>query len=208
MTAAEECSAIDRVLEGDASAFEPLVLDNQERVYRLALRMTRDPDDALDVSQEAFLRAYSHLRAFKRESQFSVWLYRITYNICTDVLRKRARENRIDVVYTDEYGEECELDIPDVRPLPEDVVLRRELHDAVSAGIDKLPPMHREILLLREVSGMCYADIARVMCVGEGTVKSRLSRARQALARILTVDGTIGADLRLNKKDVGEVSGQ
>jgi RNA polymerase sigma-70 factor (ECF subfamily) len=208
LTAAEECSAIDRVLEGDASAFEPLVLDNQKSVYHLALRMTRDPDDALDVSQEAFLRAYSHLSTFKRESRFSVWLYRITYNICTDLLRKKSRENRIDLVYTDEYGEEYEQELPDIRPLPEDVVLRRELHDAVSAGIDKLPPAHREVLLLREISGMCYADIARVMCVGEGTVKSRLSRARQALARILIEDGTISADLRLNKKDVGEVNGQ
>ncbi|MDR1590201.1 MAG: sigma-70 family RNA polymerase sigma factor [Oscillospiraceae bacterium] len=198
MTAAEERSAIDRTLGGDVSAFEALVLDNQKNVYNLALRLTGDENDALDASQEAFLRAYTHLGSFKGESRFSVWLYRITYNVCSDFLRKRARDRSAQIISLDEYGDGRESDIPDVRALPEDALLRRELREAIRKGIDSLPPVYRETLLLRESSGMSYADIADVMCVGEGTVKSRLSRARQALVRVLTENGTLGGEDRLN----------
>lgn len=199
MTAVEEGSAIERTLGGDASAFEALVLDNQKNVYNLALRLTGDENDALDASQEAFLRAYTHLGSFKRESRFSVWLYRITYNICSDILRKKARDRDAHIISLDEYGDERDPDIPDMRALPEDVLLRRELFGAIVKGIESLPPVYRETLLLRESSGMSYADISEVMGVGEGTVKSRLSRARQSLVRILTENGTLGDEKRLNK---------
>jgi RNA polymerase sigma-70 factor (ECF subfamily) len=197
LTAAEERSAIDRTLEGDASAFEALVLNNQKNVYNLALRMTGDENDALDVSQEAFLRAYTHLGSFKGESRFSVWLYRITYNICSDLLRKKARDKSVHIISLDEYGDGREPELPDARALPEDMLLRRELFAAVVKGLESLPPVYRETLLLRESSGLSYADIAEVTGVSEGTVKSRLSRARQALARILTENGTLGDEKRL-----------
>ncbi|MDR1299148.1 MAG: RNA polymerase sigma factor [Oscillospiraceae bacterium] len=210
MTAEEESAVIAKVLDGDSPSFEALVLDNQKKVYNLAFRLTGDGNDALDVSQESFLRAYTHLGTFKGECRFGVWLYRITYNICTDLLRKRARESSYgETVSLSGYGEEREIEIPDVRELPEDALLRRELSDAVSEGIALLPPMHRQILLLREVSGMSYCDIASVIGLSEGTVKSRLSRARDALARILEKNGTIQAKIRHKKKATdGEASGR
>ncbi|MDR2665069.1 MAG: RNA polymerase sigma factor [Oscillospiraceae bacterium] len=202
MTSEEERAAIEGVLDGDQSSFEALVLDNQKKVYNLALRLTGDANDALDASQESFLRAYTHLGAFKGECRFGVWLYRITYNICTDLLRKRARESALgEMVSLSGDGQEREIEIPDVRGLPEDALLRRELTDAVNRAMGLLPPMHRQILLLREVSGMSYADIAVVIGHGEGTVKSRLSRARAALAEILAKNGTIGAEIRHKQKE-------
>lgn len=204
MTIDEERSAIAGVMGGDASSFEALVLDNQKKVYNLALRLTGNEDDALDLSQEAFLRAYTHLGSFKAESRFFVWLYRITYNICTDFLRKRARERGAGIVSLSEYDEEGDMEIPDARALPEEALLRKETRERIGECVERLSPAHREILLLRELSGMSYAELASVTGAGEGTIKSRLSRARQALARELTADGTIEGKLRHTEKQSDE----
>ena len=202
MTAEEEQEIIRRVLDGDRNAFEELVLANQKNVYNLALKMTSDEEDALDISQEAFIKAYRQLSGFRGESRFSVWLYRLTYNLCIDFLRKKPREAAVSLTSRDD-DDPRDVEIADFRYLPEDDVIRRETRKAITESIGELAPQHREILVMREITGMSYADISSVLKISAGTVKSRLSRARLSLAGILTDKGTFPDGFRLKEQKAG-----
>lgn len=204
MTREEERSVIERVLSGDTDAFAAIVLAYQKYVYNLALRMLRNADDALDVSQEVFLRAYSSLCDFRGESRLSVWLYRTTNNLCVDWLRKQKRRAEVSLTTSDADMEEAVLDIPDNRSTPEDVLLRREQRDVLEAGLRALPKEAREILLLRESGGLSYEEIAESLHIGLGTVKSRLARARKKLGKYLSESGNFfeSAPSKERKKEV------
>lgn len=188
MTKEEELELIQKVLDGDSSSYEKLVLENQTRVYNLALRMVGNEDDAFDMSQEAFLKAYNSIGSFRGESRFSVWLYRLTSNVCLDFLRSEGRRAHNSLTYIDEEDEK-ELDIPDERFTPQTELERNELRQAVRTGLLKLPRDYRVILLLREIDGLSYEEIADVLKLETGTVKSRIFRARKKLCDILTCDG-------------------
>ena len=194
----DEQKIIRKVLDGDGNAFEELVLANQKNVYNLAMKMTNNEEDALDLSQEAFLKAYRQLGNFRGESKFSVWLYRLTYNLCIDFIRKRPKSNVISLSFEDESGDAQELEIPDFRSLPEDAVFRGEMRQTIAESIKELGTKHREILVMREITGMSYSEIADTLNVNEGTVKSRLARARESLASILVEKGTFPEGFRLN----------
>ena len=196
MNVDEELRIIQRIMDGDKNAFEELVLANQKNVYNLALKMTGNEEDALDISQEAFLKAYRQLFGFRGDSRFSVWLYRLTYNLCIDFLRKKPRGVMVSLANSDD-DDSRDLDIPDVRYLPEDSVLRRETRKTIVESINELGPGHREILVMREITGMSYTDIAYVLKISAGTVKSRLARARMSLANILVDKGTFPDSYRL-----------
>jgi len=196
LTSEEELEVIQKVLGGDRNAFEEIVLANQKNVYNLALKMTKNEEDALDISQEAFLKAYRQLEGFRGESKFSVWLYRLTYNLCVDFLRKKPRAGVISLTYQDEGDESHDLEIPDVRNLPEDSLIRRETRESIAESINALSPRYREILVMREITGMSYGDISETLNISEGTVKSRLARARLSLANILVENGTISERYR------------
>ena len=116
MTKDEESALIERVLAGDANAFEPLVLEHQTNVYRLALRLMGNEADAADAAQDAFVKAYTSLSSFRGDSRFSVWLYRLTNNVCIDALRRRRDTVPLETV--DSEGEETELPLPDERWSP------------------------------------------------------------------------------------------
>jgi RNA polymerase sigma-70 factor (ECF subfamily) len=197
MTSAEELLVIERVNGGDTGAFEELVVDNQKKVYNLALKMTGNENDALDISQEAFLKAYTGLKNFRADSRFSVWMYRLTYNLCIDFIRKKQRTPSSSLTYLDDDGEAIELEVPDFRYSPENEAERRELREEIAGGINRLPVKHSQILVMREITGMSYYDIADTLGISEGTVKSRLSRARQGLVNILNKNGTFSTDNRL-----------
>ena len=197
MTADEELRIIKKVVDGDGNAFEELVLANQKNVYNLALKMTGNEDDALDISQEAFLKAYRQLEGFRGDSKFSVWLYRLTYNLCIDFLRKKPRGGVISISsYQDGNDEPQDLEIPDMRDLPEDKVMRKEMRKTIVESIGELSQQHREILVMREITGMSYEEIAETLKLSEGTVKSRLARARVSLANILVEKGTFPESYR------------
>jgi len=200
LTAEEELKIIDKVRNGDKNAFEELVLQNQKNVYNLALKMTGNEDDALDISQEAFLKAYSQLDSFRGESRFSVWLYRMTHNLSIDFLRKKPKAKVISITAPDDDGDTYDLEIPDLRNLPEDTVFRQELRKEIAASIDELGQRHREILVMREITGMSYTDMADTLGLSEGTVKSRLARARISLANILAEKGTFPEGFRLKER--------
>ena len=203
MTVDEELQTIKKVLSGDKGAFEALVLENQKNVYNLALKITKNEADAQDVSQEAFLKAYTQLNGFRGESRFSVWLYRLTYNLCIDFLRKKPRTAVIPLTYQDDDANMHDLEIPDIRNLPEDSLMRKETRKAIAESIGELGPDHREILTMREITGMSYGEIAQMLNISEGTVKSRLARARINLVKILSGKGTFPESFRLNvRKEV------
>lgn len=187
MTKDEERRLVSEARRGSGHAFEALVSANQRTVYNLALKLLGTPDDALDASQEAFLKAYTNLSSFRGECRFSVWLYRLAYNSCMDFMRRNRRSG---VVSLTPEEDEPEMDFPDPRPLPEEEVERRELRAAVRRAVRLLPDDKREILVMREFSGMSYAAISEALGVDEGTVKSRISRARAALASLLAKSGT------------------
>ena len=185
MTATEERDIIRRVLEGDTQAFEQLVAENERKVYALALKMVGNEEDALDMAQESFIKAFSGLKGFRGESRFSVWLYRLTYNICIDFIRKRKRTQTYALAYTDEDGETTELEIADESTDPVAIMETNQLRRVLAECVDALPPHHKEIIVMREITGLSYQDIARTLNISEGTVKSRLARARRKLAELL-----------------------
>lgn len=192
MTREQEREIIDRVLSGDTEAFEALVLEHQNKVYSLALRMVGNEEDARDMAQEAFIRAFSSLTGFRGDSKFSVWLYRLTSNICIDFLRSRAKKRTVSMTWTDDEGDDAgELEIPDERFSPEGQFDRASIRESVQRGLDSLSPQYREILVLREINGLSYEEIGRVLGIEEGTVKSRIFRARKKLCDFLLREGNI-----------------
>lgn len=193
MTREEESAIIAKVLDGDADAFEPLVVAHQSFVYNIALKMLSNPDDAFDISQEAFIKAYRSLKDFKGESSFSSWLYRITANMCLDFMRRNKKRKSASIVYLDDADELKELELPDTRFDPVTELERKELRGAINDALNLLPEDQRSILLLRELNGMSYAEISEALKLEQGTVKSRLSRARARLAKILKENGTFSA---------------
>lgn len=193
MTREEELRTVESVLGGDVNAFETLVLSYEKNVYNLALRMVKNPEDASDMAQEAFIRAYNSLASFRGESKFSVWLYRIVSNVCLDFLRSRSRHPTVSLSVKNDEGEETELDIPDESQSPEALLERRLTRDSVRRGLDALSEEYRQILLLREIQGLSYDEIAETLSMELGTVKSRIFRARKKLCDFLLRDGNIPA---------------
>lgn len=184
----EEKVWIQRAQKGDAAAFEQLVTAYERKVYALALRSTGSEADAADLTQEVFLRAWRSLNSFRRDSTVSTWLYRITMNICIDFSRKKSLQL---VPLADEEGNE--LPLPDRRTTnsPEAALENQELSRELNTALKQLTPEHRQAILLRDVSGLTYQEIGRMLALEEGTVKSRLARARRNLRNILIKRGNI-----------------
>lgn len=190
MNQADELRLIKAAQSGDSSAFEELVRDNQKLVYNLALKLSGNPDDALDISQNVFIKAYTNLGSFRGDSRFSVWLYRLCHNASMDFLRQNKSSRVVSIHGDDGDDEQQKYDAPDPGPLPSEIIERRELRQAVRDAIMSLPENKRDIIIMAEFSHMSYSDIAWELGISEGTVKSRLSRARASLAEILRENGT------------------
>lgn len=173
---AEETQLIDQALQGDRNAFTQLVEVNQDRLFASMLQVTGSPDEAEEVVQEAFIRAFIKLDTFQRNSQFFTWLYRIAFNAAlTRRRRKRAR------VSLDQCREDNGLEVTDRGDAVDEPMLRRERVAMVREAIQTLTDEHRAILVLREMQEHSYEDIAEILEISIGTVRSRLSRARRQL---------------------------
>lgn len=190
MTEVSEKKIIEKVLGGDANAFEELVLRYEKTVYNLALRMVGDRDDAFDMTQEAFIKAYGSLSSFRGDSKFSVWIYRITTNVCLDFLRSKSRKQQVSLTVSDD-DEDAQLDIPDPSSTPEQQLIKKISMQSVEEGLKTLPDKQRQILVMRELGGMSYAEIGAALSLEEGTVKSRIFRARKRLCAFLLDSGNI-----------------
>ena len=181
---------------GDDSAFEELVRTYEKRVYHLALRMCGNVDDAYEVAQEAFLSAWKGMRFFRGDSSFSTWLYRLTSNAAIDFLRRQRRQGGRDGVSLDD--EDTFLEVADPAPSPHQQAERLELRDALARGLGALSPEHRQVLLLRELQGLTYEEIAAALELDLGTVKSRIARAREKLRKYLVASGNFSGYLPSN----------
>lgn len=192
----EQCVAQAR--GGDASAFEKLVRTYEAPVYRLALRMCGGrAEDAQEVAQEAFLAAWRGLPRFRGQCRFSSWLYKLTANAAVDHLRREKR--RPAAVPLENAGE------PVDPHTPQEELERRELHRAVQQALDRLTPEHREVLLLRQMQGLSYQEIGAALSLEEGTVKSRISRAKRQLRTILAEGNLLGEpDVIQDRRGAGE----
>ena len=153
--------------------------------------MTGNREDAQDMAQEAFLKAYNSLPSFRGDSKFSSWLYRIVSNVCLDFLRKKGKRQTVSLSAEDDDGEDVVLDVPDTAQSPEALLEKKLTRDAVRRGLASLPEDARQILLLREIQGLSYEEIADVLVLEVGTVKSRIFRARKRLCAFLLEDGNI-----------------
>ena len=186
---------------GDKNAFEKLVSQHQKMVYNIAYRMTGSPEDAMDMAQEAFFKAWKGLGSFKEESSFSTWLYKITVHTCGDWLRKNGSkaEKNVSLNSAGQDGEELTVEVADSRFSPETELERRELARAVGEALKEMPADYRRVLSMRENAGMSYEQIGSVLELKPGTVKSRLFRAREYLRKKLTQSGNISADSSSNQ---------
>lgn len=203
MTKDEELAVVERVRSGDADAFEALVTAYQKQIYNLTLRYVSNPEDAADLTQEAFLRAYRSLGTFRGDSRFSVWLYRLATNVCIDHLRSRGRGAASSLTVENDEEEPEELDVPDTSFEPQKELERRELQRAVREGLKTLSDDAREIVILRELEGLSYAEIGERLGLEAGTVKSRLFRARKALCDYLRESGNLPDGFPSDKKRSG-----
>ena len=172
---------VARVQQGDKSAFDLLVLRYQHRIVKLVSRYVREPADALDITQEAFLKAYRALPKFRGDSAFYTWLYRIAINTAKNHLVSLSRRPT-EVDLENENGEQIELEeLQKTIESPERLLLTNEIKDTVFDTIERLPDDLRTAITLREVEGMTYEDIAAAMDCPIGTVRSRIFRAREAI---------------------------
>lgn len=189
--ATDDLTLVKRVRSGDQRAFKLLVERYQRKVYAVALGMLKDKEEAMDVSQEAFVKVYKYLDHFKGDASFYTWLYRITVNICIDIIRKRAGAGGEAV----EFDETLPMDVSEANigalgsrlgTNPQKSALRRELAEKIQEALAAVPEKHRAILLLREVEGMSYEDLSRTLDIPKGTVMSRLFHARAKVQKILS----------------------
>ena len=200
----DERELVRRAREGDSAAFEALVTAYETKIYNLAFRYLGSREDALDASQEVFLRVFRFLGGFQEESSFSTWLYRIGVNVCKDMLQRKKRLNETSLERIGEDEEDYVTDIPDERFRPDAVHDQTELRDALARAIGELPGPQREIVILRDIQGLSYEEIAGALALESGTVKSRLSRARENLRKKLLRNGNISAPQGSNRLKGGK----
>lgn len=180
----KEQDILRRAQQGDSEAFRQLVEAYQTQVYRLALRMC-GADGADDVTQDAFVAAWRTLPNFRSDCRFSTWLYRLTTNAAIDYLRREKRHRAA--------GDIAELELPDDAPTMQELSERAETQSRVRRALSRLSDEHRQVLLLRYMQELDYGEIAAALEVSEGTVKSRINRAKARLRELLSDTGNLSA---------------
>lgn len=181
-----DAALLARAANGDARAFRELVERHQRRAYSVAYGLVRNAEDAREVVQEAFIRVFRHRAEFAGQASFSTWLYRIVVNLSIDLLRKRSPGKGI------EFDENV-----DTEGAPDELIPRRDgtdpfatldrkrLVEAMHKALEQLPPYHRAVILLRELEGLSYEEMATALEVSKGTIMSRLFHARRKMQRLL-----------------------
>jgi len=162
---------IERSQRGDLEAFDRLVAEHADAIYHVTYRITGNPHDAQDAAQEAFVKAFRGLRHYRGDASFQTWLYRIATNAALDLVRRRphARSAPLEEA-ADMVTDSAEVNLE-----------RQEIHRRVQDALETLSPEHRSLVVLRDLRGFSYEEIAHILRIPVGTVRSRLSRAREAL---------------------------
>ncbi len=184
---------VKKAQKGDRLAFEELMDSYFKRIYSIAYRMAGNADDASDMTQEVMLKLYRNIKSFGGNSRFSTWVYRVATNTCLDELKKLRRHASYSLdneIETDEGSITTEVE--DTSPTPEQRAEQSELKELVAKALGKLGDEHKTVLILRDIQGLSYDEIARILGCSEGTVKSRISRGRANLKNILEKDFGFG----------------
>lgn len=177
---------IKKVKSGDLEAFSALVSAFEQKAINFAYRMLKDTHEAEDAAQEAFLRAFDKINTFRENSTFSTWFFTILNNVCLDILRKRSKSaDVISIHQSDSNNEEYELQIEDTAAGPYENLQKKEAAEALEHALTLLSDEHRAVITLRDINDFEYEEIAKILGISLGTVKSRLSRARLSLRKIL-----------------------
>lgn len=195
---------VRRAQAGDKEAFEQLVMPLERKIYTLCFRITGSKDEAFDCAQETMLRVYRRLRDYKFHSAFSTWVYRVATNVCIDMVRRNRAKAHVSL---DSLANASSEITQDEVMSPYDSVIKSEELGLLQFCITKLPLEMRMCLVLRDIHGLSYDDLARVLSINKGTVKSRLFRARERLRRLLVAygednDGTNENNIRLNNDEM------
>lgn len=192
-----DVEVIGAIRAGDRNAFRILVERYQTRAFRLALRILRDEDAARDAVQDAFVKAYNNLAKFEQRSAFFTWLYRLVKNQCLDMLRRDRSDRAVDweegSLAEAEASDAATPEVDGVDYEPATEMQRKQLREHIDAAIAKLPEGARETLILREVEGLSYQEIAEAQGIPKGTVMSRLFYARKQMQRLLIESGAVDA---------------
>ena len=201
-----EQELVQAARKGDESAFEELVRQYEKRIYRLALRMCNNSDDAFEIAQEAFLSAWRGLKFFRGDSSFATWLYRLASNAAVDFLRREKRQSGGERISLDD--EENYTEPPDPGPSPQQHAEQGELRQVLGQALETLSPEHRQVLLLRELQGLSYEEISDALELDLGTVKSRIARAREKMRKYLLQTGNFSEYLPSNLSERTGKEGQ
>ncbi len=190
MTAIDDIKIIDRVLEGDVESFSSIIEKYQNMIFRYVYSKFHNYDEALDITQEIFIMAIEALHSFRRESKFSTWLYSIMVNYCKNYQKKNRRYNLVSINLV-KGEDEFDLQLPDERENPENEVITNDSLRIVREEIEKLPGDYREILLMRDIEGLSYNEIADILDIKLSNVKVRIHRGREFLKNRLYARGLI-----------------
>jgi len=182
MEKSEELAVINRFKNGDESVFETVIFTHQDRIYNLCRYMLGNAHDAEDAAQDTFIKAYQNLKNFRPDSSLYTWLYRIAVNTCIDYKRKPFWES---LFKRSSEGEALVLDPPSDEPSPERLYESKQTGAALQAALNRLSPKLRAVIVLKEIEGLSYEEIAAALDISIGTVKSRISRAREELKRFM-----------------------
>lgn len=183
----QEQNWIEAARNGDQEAFGQLVRLYEKRVFALTLRMCKNPADAEEAAQEAFLAAWQGLPFFRGDASFSTWLYRLVSNACVDLLRREGRHQTAAGPSLND--EDAAIDVADTAPSPQTLAERAELKEQIEDGLAALPADYRSVLVLREIHQRSYQEIAEILSLDLGTVKSRINRGRKQLRKFLLESG-------------------
>ena len=188
---ADEKRLIKKAQKGDVDAFQQILTEYQSIVYNISYRYAGNFHDASDMAQEVFLKMFRSINSFRFQSKFSTWIYRVATNTCLDLVKKQKKSAptvSIDDRFEDEDGGMFGSEIADSRYVPEDRAEEAETRDVVNRAIGRLPDDYKTVIILRDVRGLSYDEIAEITECSVGTVKSRISRARKNLREILLED--------------------
>ncbi|MCL1982834.1 MAG: sigma-70 family RNA polymerase sigma factor [Clostridiales bacterium] len=179
-----EKELIRKAKGGDEGSFEALISSCKGKAYNVALRYMANEEDALDALQESFIKIFRHLDKFNEQSRFDTWVYKIVVNSCNDMLRKSKKNQYADSVYRYDGGDEAAIEIVDKSPGPPELLERKEESAYILNCLERVGVEHKEILVLRDIQGFAYDEISEILDCPVGTVKSKISRARQKLKEI------------------------
>lgn len=184
-SSADDAALVKSARNGDTAAFEELVARHRDKIYARALSMMRNEDEAIDLSQEAWVKAWQRIGQFHGESSFSTWLMRIVINLCLDELRKQKRRRAESIEEMDDESGGVERQMPAITVNPTERLERGELRQRIDRALNQLSAEHRAVLVLHEFEEMEYKEIAKAVGCSIGTVMSRLFYARRKLAALL-----------------------